>query len=317
MVSTKSQKITMMGLLLAVGIVLPFATAHAFGIPGTILLPMHIPVLLCGFLCGPLYGVSLGMILPLISSLLTGMPVIYPMAPIMTAELAMYGLVTGILYHKTKFSAWKYGIYPILLLAMVCGRVMYGLTFYLLFAINGSLKAPTVWTAIITGIPGIIIQLIFVPMIVKAVHIYPEYKEKKAVSSAIHQIDEEKAVCLIIQNGKIVASETGRGVAPIIKLYESGILENSYVVDKVVGKAAAMVMTKGGIKACHAVTVSRPALSWFEAHGVMVEYDVLVDHIINRTGDGMCPMEQTVLEIEDDKEVITVLKEKIKELSGK
>lgn len=257
------------------------------------------------------------MMLPLISSLLTGMPVIYPMAPIMSAELAMYGLVTGILYHKTKLSAWRYGIYPILLIAMVCGRVMYGLTFYLLFALNGSLKAPTVWMAIVTGIPGIIIQLIFVPMIVKAVHIYPEFKEKKAVSSAIRQIDEEKAVCLVIQNGKLVASETGRGVAPIIKLYESGILENSYVVDKVVGKAAAMVMTKGGIKACHAVTVSKPALSWFEAHGVTVEYDNCVDYIINRTGDGMCPMEQSVLEIEDDKEVITVLKNKMKELSGK
>ena len=92
MLVNKNQKLAITGLLLAIGIILPFATAHGIGIPGTVLLPMHIPVLLCGLLCGPAYGSGLGLVLPILNSLLTGMPVLYPMAPIMTAELCVTDL---------------------------------------------------------------------------------------------------------------------------------------------------------------------------------------------------------------------------------
>ena len=83
MKKSKVQSISVAGMLLALGILLPLVTAHGFCIPGVVLLPMHIPVLLCGFICGPLYGGVLGFVLPLLNSVLTGMPVMYPMAPIM------------------------------------------------------------------------------------------------------------------------------------------------------------------------------------------------------------------------------------------
>ena len=83
----KTKKLTLAGMLLALGIILPFATSHGIGVPGNILLPMHIPVYLCGLLCGPLYGALCGLVLPLLNSVLTGMPVIYPMMPLMTVEM--------------------------------------------------------------------------------------------------------------------------------------------------------------------------------------------------------------------------------------
>lgn len=312
----RTLKITYSGLFLALGIILPFVSAHGMGIPGTVLLPMHIPVLLCGFMCGPFWGGLMGAVLPVLNSALTGMPVMFPMGIIMSGELFAYGITTGLLYHKTKLGRWKYSVYPILITAMLCGRIMYGLTFELLFIINGGLKAPTVIAAVVAGLPGIIIQLIVVPIIVFTLKQFPAISRKKALLSASNLISEERAVCIVIKDNVIVKTETGRGVAPIIRLYESGILKDAFVVDKVVGKAAAMVMTLGGIKGCHAVTLSKPALDWFKNQGVEVEYDNLTEHIINRTGDGMCPMEQTVMERSDNSDIISILKDKIAQLQG-
>lgn len=310
----QSRRVAVAGMLLAVGILLPFLTAHGFGIPGTVLLPMHLPVLLCGFLCGPVYGALLGFILPFISSLLTAMPVLFPMAPIMTMELTAYGLVTGVLYHRTRLGRWRYGVYPTLLLAMVCGRICYGLTFQALVLVAGELKAATVWTAIAVGAPGILVQLLLIPPIVTAVSGTFAGRRRRAVISAVNLIGEDRAACIVIKDGVIVRSETGRGVAPVIRLCESGVLRDADVVDKVVGKAAAMVMTFGGVRTCHAVTISRPALEWLERHRVRTEYDVCTEYIVNRTGDGMCPMEQTVEELEDDRDIIAILKQKLAEL---
>lgn len=310
----KINKLTISGMLLAVGIILPFVSAHGMGIAGTVLLPMHIPVMLCGFLCGPFYGAVTGAVLPFLNSFITAMPALYPMAVIMSGELMVYGLVTGLLYKKTKLGRIRFGIYPALIAAMLLGRCMYGLIFSILFSLDGQLKAPAVWTAAVTGIPGIIIQLVIVPIIVSAIMRYPAFRQKKTVKSAVKAINEDKAACLIIKNGKVIKALEGRGVSPIIQAGEIGILDGAVVVDKVVGKAAAMVMTNGKIKACHAVTVSRHALDWFNEKGVDVEYDNCVDYIVNRSGDGMCPMESTVLELTDDSDIIGVLKARLEQM---
>ena len=156
----------MSGFLLALGIILPYALAHGFGIQGTVLLPMHIPVLLCGFLCGPLYGAICGMATPVLNCLLTGMPVPFPMLPIMFCELTVYGLVSGLLFSKTSLGQKKYGSYVALPITMICGRVAYAIAFYVLFLIVGKLKALAVTAAIVTGLPGIIIQLLIIPRII-------------------------------------------------------------------------------------------------------------------------------------------------------
>ena len=313
----KTQRLTLTGLLLAVGLLLPFATAHGMGLPGTVLLPMHIPVLLCGLLCGPWYGGACGLLLPLLNAFLTGMPAIYPMMPIMAAELLTYGLVCGLVFEYTPLGRWRFGVSPTMLLAMIGGRAVYGLTFWLLLALDGGMKAPTVWVAVVTGIPGIAVQLLLVPAIVLAVRRYQRVGGRAAVQSAIHLIEQNTAACVVIRGGVIERTEMGRGIGPVLKLHDEGALKDAFVVDKIVGKAAAMIMTEGGVKACYGLTISRAACDWLTSHGVKTSYRECVDVIINRAGDGMCPMEATVFDIDDAKEGIEALRRKRAELMAK
>ena len=310
----KTKKLTLAGMLLALGIILPYATSHGIGVPGNVLLPMHIPVFLCGLLCGPLYGTLCGLVLPLLNSILTGMPAIYPTMPLMTVELTAYGLVAGILSCKTGLGKYKLGTYVSLIAAMLCGRAAYGGALSLLLLIDTEAKAAGVWAAFITGIPGIIVQLLLIPAIVFSMEGILKLQKKNAVASAKNLIAQQKATCVVIKNHKILNIETGRGVAPVIALYEQGMLSGAVVVDKIIGKAAAMVLVLGGVKSCYGLTMSQSAAEYLRAHGVAVEYDTLTEHIINRKGDGICPMEQTVAEIDDPAQALGALKEKIAEL---
>lgn len=166
MIKNKTQKLSVSGFLLALGILLPYVTAHGAGMPGTVFLPMHIPVLLCGFLCGPLYGATYGAVLPLLNCLLTGMPSLFPMLPIMLCELTVYGLTSGLLVSRTPLGKKKFGIFVALPIAMLLGRIAYAAVFYLLLLFIGDFKALAVTTAIVTGLPGIFIQWLIIPQIV-------------------------------------------------------------------------------------------------------------------------------------------------------
>ncbi len=174
---SKARRITILALLLATGLILPFATAHGFGIPGNILLPMHLPVFVGGLLLGPLEGAVLGLTLPFLSSILTSMPAFYPQMPMMTAELFVYGLISGLLYKKTPMNKTKWGVYVSLVSSMVAGRLAYALVFNILLYIESELKAATAIASLITGIPGIIIQLIIVPLAIFAL----QKAEKKRI----------------------------------------------------------------------------------------------------------------------------------------
>lgn len=157
-----TKEIVLGGLLLATGLILPMIF-HLFGLTGQIALPMHIPVLIGGFLLSPSLALSLGIITPLVSSVLTGMPVLFPMAVIMMVELGTYALTASLLSGKMKMK-----IIPSLIGAMAAGRIAAGITVAALVALFGVKMNPVLYIkgAVIVGIPGIIIQLLFVPSIV-------------------------------------------------------------------------------------------------------------------------------------------------------
>ncbi len=161
----KTIKLVLTAFFIALGLVLPFITMQVPSI-GNMLLPMHIPIILCGFLCGGPYGLIAGLIVPLLRSVLFGMPPMMPIGIAMSVELATYGLVTGLLY--SKLSDKKWGIYLSLTIAMLAGRVVWGITSFGLFNALGN---PFTWKifmvqAFFNAIPGIIIQLVFIPLIV-------------------------------------------------------------------------------------------------------------------------------------------------------
>lgn len=163
-----TKEMVLSGLLLATGIILPMIF-HVFGMTGPVFLPMHIPVLLGGMLLSPALALILGIITPISSSIFTGMPVLFPMAVIMAFELGTYGLVSSLAVRKLRLNTFSS-----LLIAMVSGRIVAGLSVNLLTNLFGVNMNPIIYIkgALLTGIPGLIIQLIFLPSIVYAIDRY-------------------------------------------------------------------------------------------------------------------------------------------------
>ena len=159
----KIKKLILSSLFLALGIILPFFTMQIKEI-GDSLLPMHLPVMLCGLICGPFYGLGVGLLTPVLRGLMFGMPPLYPSAIWMAGELATYGFLIGFLYRmrRKKSLLW---LYCSLIAAMIAGRVVWGLLKALLLGFaNKPFTLYAFWSGgFIDAIPGIILQLILIP----------------------------------------------------------------------------------------------------------------------------------------------------------
>ena len=163
-----TKHLVLTALFLALGIVLPFFTGQIPEI-GSMLLPMHLPVLLCGFVCGWPYGLAIGFITPLLRSLLFSMPPMFPKAVAMAFELAAYGTLSGLFFRllPQKNTA---RIYLSLIGAMLGGRIVYGLV---CIPLMGIAKVPYSFeiflaSTVIEALPGIILQLILIPILLLA-----------------------------------------------------------------------------------------------------------------------------------------------------
>ncbi len=162
---SKWHRAVLAALFLAVGLVLPLLTAQIKEI-GDTLLPMHLPVLLCGLLCGPYYGMTVGALLPFLRSVTFGMPPLYPNAVWMALELATYGLVIGLVYVRLG-KRHTGDVYVSLLTAMVAGRVVWGVakTLLLGFADKGFTLQMFIAGGVLDALPGIVLQLVLIPIL--------------------------------------------------------------------------------------------------------------------------------------------------------
>ncbi|MEA1974771.1 MAG: ECF transporter S component [Bacillota bacterium] len=156
-----TKELTLSGMFLALAIIVPMIFHYA-NIGGAIFLPMHIPVLLAAFYVNPLYAMLVGILSPLLSSIFTSMPPMYPIAVIMVFELGVYGLVTSLIYKK-------FNLIISLIGGMITGRLVAGVMVFVLQSSFGLKMNPYMYIKgiIITGMPGIIIQLLIIPVIVK------------------------------------------------------------------------------------------------------------------------------------------------------
>ena len=164
---SKLFKLVLSGLFLALSYLMPFLTGQ---IPefGAMLCPMHIPVLLCGFFCGWHYGLAVGFIAPIFRALTLGMPPFFPTAICMAFELAIYGLVAGLL-HKL-FPKKKPFIYCSLIIAMLVGRVVWGIMMFIFVGIKGGAFTFSAFLAdaFVNAWPGIVVQVVLIPPVVMA-----------------------------------------------------------------------------------------------------------------------------------------------------
>ena len=158
-------KMILSAFFLALAYVMPFLTGQIPEI-GSMLCPLHIPVLLCGFICGWPWGLAVGFIAPLLRSLTLGMPPLFPTAICMAFELAAYGAITGLM-HKLLPRKKPY-IYCSLLTAMLIGRIVWGIAMFICLGINGNAFTLSAFFvgAFTNALLGIIIQIVLIPILV-------------------------------------------------------------------------------------------------------------------------------------------------------
>ena len=134
------------------------------------------------------------------------------------------------------------------------------------------------------------------------------------------QLEQAKSLLLtsastiaVVSNGEVFTSQE-RGVKPLLHLLseKKGFLKGASVADKVIGKAAALLMVLGEIKEVHTLIISEPAIKVFEKYNIPCFYDKKVDRIVNRTGDGLCPMESLCIDVEEPKEALKRIMDFIK-----
>ncbi|HEY8444488.1 MAG TPA: ECF transporter S component [Bacilli bacterium] len=165
-----TEKIVLTGLFLAIGIILP-PIFHSVEL-GNVISPMHFPVILCGLLLGWQYGLICGLLTPFVGFITWGRPPIMPIGLTMSLELATYGLLAGFIYKKVRlFTNNIYNLYFALIIAMVAGRIVYGAVNWVLFLLDLS---KTDFRAFLTsvfviGLPGIILQILILPVIVMTI----------------------------------------------------------------------------------------------------------------------------------------------------
>lgn len=157
------KNMTLTAVCIALCVVLPIAF-HSIPNAGSVFLPMHIPVLICGMICGWPYGFICGLMGPLLSSALTGMPPI-AVLPAMMVECGMYGLVSGLMLKFVHTKSTYGDLYIALVVAMLAGRVVSGIAKALIFT-PGLAMSAWITASFVTALPGILIQLVFLPSVV-------------------------------------------------------------------------------------------------------------------------------------------------------
>ncbi len=165
--NSPARNVVLAALFLALAFLLPMITGHIPQV-GSMLCPMHFPVLLAGFVLGGPWGLAVGFVAPLLRSVLFGMPPMFPTAISMAFELATYGFVSGVVYRKVKHTLPM--TYVTLLTAMVAGRIVWGVVRFILAGLTGSSFPFSAFLsgALLTALPGIIAQLILIPLIITA-----------------------------------------------------------------------------------------------------------------------------------------------------
>ncbi|MBQ8566967.1 MAG: ECF transporter S component [Clostridia bacterium] len=207
----KNLKMVLAGLFMALGYVLPFLTGQIPEI-GSMLCPMHIPVLICGFICGWQWGLAVGFATPLLRSLTLGAPVLFPMAVSMAFELAAYGAFAGLM--RKLLPKKRPYIYVSLLTSMILGRIVFGISMLICMGIKGGsyTLAAFIAGAVTNAIPGIVVQIIIVPVAVFLIEKALLQKETKSISNSGYA-DLSQLFAKIdarLKNGKVILAIDGR-----------------------------------------------------------------------------------------------------------
>ena len=117
---------------------------------------------------------------------------------------------------------------------------------------------------------------------------------------------------LVLVKGEDVIMRTERGVSPLLGLLDANADVRGYAAaDRAVGKASAFLHVLLGTRSVYTLLISRPAEEVLLRHGVAVEAEKRVDNILNRTREGLCPMEEATLRIEDPAAALAAIRARL------
>jgi len=120
----------------------------------------------------------------------------------------------------------------------------------------------------------------------------------------IEQMKREGLNLIILKNDKRLYQSTRAGMLPLyqaISVFGISQLKNTTIVDKIVGKAAALLISYFQANTVYCSTLSVRGKTVLENHGITFRYEELAPEIINRYGTDICPFEKAVLDVEDPK----------------
>ena len=131
---------------------------------------------------------------------------------------------------------------------------------------------------------------------------------------ALNILNEGSYTC-VLRRGDITLTDDRRGIRPLLELLESGQDMSGFsAADRVVGKAAAFLYCLLGVRSVYAKVISTPALQVLQSCGIDTYYDTQVNAIRNRTGDGFCPMETAIWNLNDPEKAPDAIREALKKL---
>ena len=141
--------------------------------------------------------------------------------------------------------------------------------------------------------------------------------EADVLAEAKRLLNENKAGVVAYRDGVITAHALGRGIGPILKLFDEELegLRGATVVDKVVGRAAAAICVAAGARHVHGLLISEEARDYLKAHGIAASADVWTPKILNRAKTGPCPMDQAVKDLDDPLKMIAAIRRKKEQLA--
>lgn len=133
------------------------------------------------------------------------------------------------------------------------------------------------------------------------------------IERARAKLSEGGYTCVMCRGEQTLVS-TDRGVKPLLSWLGDGTGEGFSAADKVVGNGAAFLYVLLNVREVYADVMSEPALATLKSHGIRAEFGTLCGNIINRKGDGICPIEQAVDGITDPNEALEAIRERLKTL---
>lgn len=136
----------------------------------------------------------------------------------------------------------------------------------------------------------------------------------KATEKAKNLLKDKVTFAAVSEKGTYISEK--RGVAPILEKIDSDpeFFVGADVADRVIGKAAAMLLEKYGAAEIYARVTSDYAIAYLKDKNVNFAYDKRVEYIINRAGTDMCPMEKSVLNVDNAEDGERLIRNKIKSM---